>query len=129
MPYTTAGNYGLLWVAVGVVAGRPVKTAVTVWGTLAVNYGVKRLVARERPARPGLVRAPASPSFPSSHAARSAAAAVVLTEARPGLAPLWIAMAGAMAWTRLHAGVHHRSDVLAGLALGTVTGLAAVAVD
>lgn len=129
MPYTTAGNYGLLWVAVGVVAGRPVKTAATVWGTLGANYAVKRLVGRERPApaiAEPLVALPSSSSFPSSHAAMSTAAAIVLIEAWPSLAPVWVAMGAAMAASRVYVGAHHASDVAAGVALGAVTGTVAV---
>ena len=94
-PATTA----CLWVAIGVVCGRPVRVAATVWGTLAVNYAVKSGVRRERPAelRATLVPAPASPSFPSSHAAMSTAAAIVLCAVRPRLAPVWVGMAAAMA--------------------------------
>lgn len=123
-PYTRAGNYGALWVAIGIVCGRPARVAATVWGTLAVNYAVKSGVRRERPAglRATLVPAPASPSFPSSHAAMSTAAAIVLCAARPRLAPVWVGMAAAMAWSRVYAGVHHPGDVAAGVALGAVTG-------
>jgi membrane-associated phospholipid phosphatase len=128
-PYTRAGNYGLLWVGIGILAGRPVRTAATVWGTLGVNYAVKLAVHRERPRDPGagtLVPAPSSPSFPSSHAAMSTAAAVVLCDQRPRLAPLWVAMAAAMAWSRVYAGVHRPDDVAAGVAVGVLTGSLAV---
>ncbi len=129
-PYTRAGNYGLLWVAIGVGCRRPVRVAATVWGTLAVNYAVKSAVHRERPVelRATLVPAPASSSFPSSHAAMSTAAAIALCAARPRLAPVWVAMAAAMAWSRVYAGVHHPGDVAAGVALGAVTGAVAVAI-
>ena len=129
-PYTRAGNYGLVWVAAGMAAGRPVRTAATVWATLAANYAVKLAVRRERPVEPAagtLVPAPASPSFPSSHAAMSAAAAVVLCTERPRLAPVWVAMAAAMAWSRVYAGVHHSDDVAAGVAVGVLTGSVAAA--
>jgi undecaprenyl-diphosphatase len=127
-PYTRAGDYGLLWVALGLGCGRPVRVAATVWGTLGVNFAVKQAVRRERPPGPiadALVPAPSSSSFPSSHAAMSAAAAIALCRARPRLAPLWVAMAAAMAWSRAYAGVHHASDVVAGVAVGAVTGTAA----
>jgi membrane-associated phospholipid phosphatase len=129
-PYTRAGNYGLLWVALGVACGRPVRVAATVWGTLAVNYAVKSTVRRERPTEPRatLVPAPASTSFPSSHAAMSTAAAIALCSVRPRLAPVWIGMAAAMAWSRVYAGVHHPGDVAAGVALGAVTGTFGAAV-
>jgi membrane-associated phospholipid phosphatase len=130
-PYTRAGDHGLLWVAIGLGSGRPVRVAATVWGTLAVNYAVKSCVHRERPLDPGattLVPAPGSSSFPSSHAAMSAAAAIVLCAARPRLAPVWVGMAAAMAWSRVYAGVHHAGDVVAGVALGAVTGTVAAVV-
>ena len=129
--------------ALGLGSGRPVRVAATVWGTLAVNFAVKSTVRRERPLDPGvatLVPAPASSSFPSSHAAMSTAAAIALSAARPRLghpvgggvrprlAPLWVAMAAAMAWSRVYAGVHHPGDVVAGVALGAVTGTVATAI-
>ena len=62
--------------------------AAVVWMTLGLNYVIKRLVRRERPlARGGrapLIRPPASPSFPSSHAAMAAAGAVALSVVRAG---------------------------------------------
>ena len=125
VPYTTAGNYGVLWVAVGVAARRPVRVAATVWGTLAANYAVKLAVDRERPA-PGdaepLVPLPGSSSFPSSHAAMSTAAAIALTRAAPDLAPVWWAAAGLMCASRVYVGAHHTSDVVAGVAVGAVVG-------
>jgi decaprenylphosphoryl-5-phosphoribose phosphatase len=127
-PYTRAGDHGLLWVAIGLGSARPVRVAAAVWGTLAVNYAVKRAVRRDRPGATGLVAAPASHSFPSSHAAMSAAAAAVLSSAHPRLAPVWVAMAAAMAWSRVYAGVHHPGDAVAGVALGAVTGTVAAVV-
>ena len=41
------------------------------------------------------------------------------------LAPLWCTLAVGIAWSRVHVGVHHASDVLGGLAIGTAIGLAA----
>ena len=117
--------------AVGLGCGRPVRLAATVWGTLGVNYAVKQAVGRERPAdldADPLVPPPASSSFPSSHAAMSTAAAIALCKVRPRFAPLWVAMAGAMACSRAYAGVHHTSDVVAGVAVGAVTGTMAAAV-
>jgi undecaprenyl-diphosphatase len=110
-------------VALGATQPRPLRTAATVWGTLAANYGVKLAVGRERPvAADAMIRLPSSSSFPSSHAAMSTAAAIVLSRARPQLAPLWASLAGAMCLSRLYVGAHHPSDVAAGVALGAVTG-------
>ena len=124
--YTTAGNYGLVWVGLGVVCGRPVRVAATVWGTLGVNYAVKLAVARDRPPPAGaLIRLPASSAFPSSHAAMSVAAAFALTRARPDLAPVWAAAAAAMAASRVYVRAHRPGDVAAGAALGALAAAAA----
>ena len=126
VPYTTAGNYGVLWVGLGLCSGRPVRIAATVWSTLGANYAVKLAVGRERPApADSLIVLPGSSSFPSSHAAMSAAAAIALSRARPRLAPVFAGMAAAMCASRVYVGAHHGSDVAAGAALGTVTGLIA----
>src|SRR4249919_2447749 len=104
--YTTAGNYGIGWVVLGALSRAPVRVAATVWGTLGVNYAVKLAVGRERPASAeALISLPASSSFPSSHAAMSVAAA--------------------MAASRVYVGAHRPGDVVAGAALGAVTGAAA----
>jgi undecaprenyl-diphosphatase len=127
--YTTAGNYGIGWVAVGAVCGAPVRVAATVWGTLGVNYAVKLAVGRERPApAEALIRLPASSSFPSSHAAMSVAAALALSRVRPDLALVWWTAAAAMAASRVYVRAHRPGDVVAGAALGAVTGAVAGAV-
>jgi membrane-associated phospholipid phosphatase len=127
--YTTTGNYGIGWVAVGALAGAPRRVAAAVWGTLGVNFAVKLAVGRERPAaRDALIALPSSSSFPSSHAAMSVAAAFALTRARPDLATLWWTAAAAMAASRVYVGAHRPGDVAAGAALGAVTGAAAGAV-
>jgi membrane-associated phospholipid phosphatase len=119
-------------VALALATGRPggaVGFAALVWGTLGLNYGVKLLVRRERPASGSvqpLIVAPSSTSFPSSHAAMSAAAAFGLSALEPELWPLFATLALLMALSRLYLAVHHPVDVAAGLALGTLTGAAAL---
>jgi len=131
--YSALGNRGLLWVAGGVIAGVatgrywaiPLVAAV-VWITLGVNYAIKRRFRRVRPIeRRGLaplIVAPATPSFPSSHAAMASAGAIALSVYAPVLSPLFATLAVLMAASRVHIGVHHVSDVVAGLAVGACTG-------
>jgi undecaprenyl-diphosphatase len=133
--YATAGESGALWIGIalaGAVSDRPrrrrwVGAAASVPFTLAANYAIKRVIARERPSLAGhepFGRVPASHSFPSAHAATSFAGAYRIA----ALAPRWRAplMAGAalMAFTRPYLGVHYPSDVVAGAAVGLVLGWA-----
>jgi membrane-associated phospholipid phosphatase len=68
------------------------------------------------------------PSFPSAEAAVAGAAAAVLTALLPDAAPgRFTDLAEEAATTRLHAGVSFRSDIDAGLSLGTAIGERAVA--
>jgi membrane-associated phospholipid phosphatase len=90
---------------------------------------VKGLVDRERPpAGLGdvdvLVATPTNSSFPSGHAAMSAAAAVVLVVLVPRVWPLVVAVALGVGWSRLYVGVHYPLDVLAGAALGALVATA-----
>jgi membrane-associated phospholipid phosphatase len=126
--YSLLGDNGVGWVVVaGAVAGlqhslRPLLiTAGLVWAALAVNYAVKSVVRRERPAGagvpPALIAAPRSHSFPSSHAAMSAAAVFAL-------GPVAVPFALVMMVTRVYLAVHWPSDVLVGAVLGAFVGLA-----
>ena len=141
--YSALGNRGLLWVAAGVVVGLAtqryraiVLVPAVVWITLGLNYGIKRIVRRERPlerrGRAPLITAPATPSFPSSHAAMAAAGAFALSvyghNIRKILAhirALIIAiLAVVMAASRVYLAVHLVFDVVVGLAVGACTGAA-----
>jgi undecaprenyl-diphosphatase len=92
-----------------------------------VNGPAKGVVRRPRPTHPRVhrhrLRRPTNSSFPSGHAASAATMAMLLSE--DGLAPLWWTIAGAVAVSRIYVGVHHASDVAAGLAAGTAIGWAA----
>jgi undecaprenyl-diphosphatase len=133
--YSALGNRGLLWIAcavvVGVATGRPWAIpliALLVWITLGLNFGVKSVVRRERPLGRGdrepLIRAPRTPSFPSSHAAMAGAGAVALSAYAPVASPLFATLALLMAASRVYLAVHHVSDVVAGLAVGACAGVA-----
>ncbi|MFC9505252.1 phosphatase PAP2 family protein [Streptomyces sp. NPDC057002] len=122
-----AGEHAALWLAAG-LAGAAVDggrrgawlrgTALTA-GAHLVSMGVKRVVRRPRPAHvEPLVRTAGRHSFPSSHAASAAAAAVAFGALGARAVP---PLAAAVCVSRLVAGVHYPSDVAAGAALGALT--------
>ncbi|KAF3467118.1 phosphatase PAP2 family protein [Streptomyces sp. Tu 3180] len=122
-----AGEHGALWLAAGLAgaaADRPRRgawlrgTALTA-GAHVVSMGVKRVVRRPRPAHvEPLVGTVGRHSFPSSHATSAAAAAVAFGALGARAVP---PLAAAVCLSRLVAGVHHPSDVVAGAALGALT--------
>jgi diacylglycerol kinase family enzyme len=134
-----SANKGRLWLAlaaVGVlVPGRTRRAAIRATGALAAtsfvtNAVLKPLTRRKRPAIEltpifrQLRKAPRSTSFPSGHAASAAAfvTGVALEDLAAGsiLAPI----AATIGYSRVHVGVHHVSDVVAGAALGAGFALA-----
>lgn len=91
---------------------------------------VKRLVRRPRPDGHGFAlysRSMDRYSFPSGHAARVAAVAVVVGAAYPCIAPAVAACALGVAMARVALGVHYAGDALGGLLLGAVVAAAWVA--
>jgi membrane-associated phospholipid phosphatase len=93
-----------------------------------VNLGVKPLARRRRPDRLGPdlvgarhVRMPASASFPSGHAASAFAFAYAVGRHLPGLAVPIRLLAGGVAYSRVHTGVHYPGDVVVGSILGAGT--------
>jgi len=136
---SAAANHSLLWFTVaallacrrGALRKAALRGIAAIAGSSILANGVlKRLLPRRRPAAaelPGyrtLSNPPTSSSFPSGHAASAAAfaAAVALESPRTGLAiaPL----AAAVAYSRVHTGVHWASDVAAGAAVGAGVALA-----
>jgi undecaprenyl-diphosphatase len=67
-------------------------------------------------------------SFPSSHAASSAAVLTVLTNRYRSTWPLAFMFLVAMALARMHCGMHYPSDVLTGSALGTAYAAIAIVI-
>lgn len=76
-----------------------------------------------------LLSTPLFPSYPSGHAAYSAAAADVLGHLYDDQRPLFRTKAGEAALSRLYGGLHFRFDNDAGLRLGHAIGARAVAWD
>ncbi|MEE1756154.1 phosphatase PAP2 family protein [Streptomyces sp. SP18CS02] len=126
-----SGEHAALWIAAGLLGAAADRerrgewlrgTALTGAAHLA-SMGVKRVVRRPRPAGPPepLVRTAGRHSFPSSHATSAAAAAVAYGALYPAVRRLAAPTAAAMCLSRLVAGVHHPTDVVAGALLGALT--------
>jgi undecaprenyl-diphosphatase len=135
---TEAANYSRLWLLIsGVLAifggcrGRAAAVrgvfAITLAAT-ATNGPAKLLVRRRRPfsdSRPSLIRMPLSTSFPSGHSAAAFAFATGASTRMPELTPILFPLAGAVAYSRVHTGVHYPSDVAAGVGIGIGSGVLA----
>ena len=128
------GDDGRIWIAASALRAtsgpdplRRIARQMT-WLTIEsvlVNGPAKHAVRRPRPTRferehPHRLRRPSDSSFPSGHAASGATMAMLLSE--DGLAPLWWTIALTIAASRVYVGVHHPSDVAAGLVIGTAIG-------
>lgn len=132
-----AANKSLLWLTVAgglaVFGGAKEKRAALTGvasiaaASLLVNAGVKLIARRDRPERlpnadDRFVPMPTSTSFPSGHSASAFAFAQGVSSVAPTLSvPLHLA-AGAVAYSRVHTGVHYPGDVVAGSLIGIVTG-------
>lgn len=95
--------------------------------SVAVNVGVKALFRRTRPTRQQhkrhRLRQPRSSSFPSGHATSGFMAATLLSEGRPLWCRAgWHVLASVVAASRVHVGIHHPSDVVAGALMGMGVG-------
>jgi membrane-associated phospholipid phosphatase len=136
------GDFSLIWHLVNATRGLtsdrragqvPALAAALGIESLVVNQGLKRLFRRQRPTVHGdprlPVRKPLTSAFPSGHASAAAFTATILTawDGRRS-APLWWSIAGAVATSRAYVRIHHASDVVAGMAVGTVLGMTAVRV-
>lgn len=137
---STAANRSLLWVAVAGVltaTGRGRPRAAAASGLLAiglaatlVNGPLKFAWRRDRPPVDiaPLLPLPRTFSFPSGHAASALAFATGVTSALPVVGPAVLPLAGAVAYSRVHTGVHYPSDVAVGAGVGVASGLLAARV-
>jgi membrane-associated phospholipid phosphatase len=128
-----AGNNGAVWVVLGIALALVDPGRREAWlicaalGPISIglNYGIKLLVKRPRPALEGLPPlggAPSSLSFPSAHALSSFAVATAMFRVDPATAGALV-VALVISLGRPYLGMHYPSDVLAGALLGIILGL------
>jgi undecaprenyl-diphosphatase len=135
---TQAANYSRLWLVVagalavfdgrqGRRAARRGLIAITI-AAGAANGPAKLFARRRRPSsqsHPALIRTPRSTSLPSGHSAAAFAFVTGACTELPVLAPVLVPLAGAVAYSRVHTGVHYPSDVAVGAGIGIGSGLLA----
>jgi undecaprenyl-diphosphatase len=132
-----AANHSLLWHGINLAdavvcpthRGQALRRSVILAAEQAVVNGpVKMAFRRQRPGHvqdhPHDLRTPSTSSFPSGHASAGACATVLLSRDL-GFAPVWAGLAAVVAWSRIHVGAHHATDVAGGAAIGAVMGWAA----
>lgn len=107
-----------------------VTAASTLTAQAVVNVLMKPLFRRRRPFQQQrlsprlLILPPRQPSWPSGHAASSAAALTTLSAAYPERTfPLFL-LALIISYSRVYVGVHYPFDVAAGTAIGAAVGFA-----
>jgi undecaprenyl-diphosphatase len=132
---SSAADHSKLWLALATAlalrGGRPRRAALLGVASIGLasataNIVAKRLLRRARPDRAGVavpadrkVRMPASTSFPSGHAASAFAFATAVGDELPAA---WLplhALAAAVAYSRVHTGVHYPGDAIIGSLMGT----------
>ncbi len=94
-----------------------------------VNIVAKQAFHRRRPDREGVgvplsrhVSMPSSTSFPSGHSASAFAFAEGVATSEPTMGAALRVLATAVAYSRVHTGVHFPGDVLAGVLIGMTAG-------
>nr|MCH9736887.1 phosphatase PAP2 family protein [Actinomycetes bacterium] len=136
---SNAANFSKLWIAAaaGLAAlggSRGRRASVTGLAAIGVtsaivNQGIKRLYPRGRPDRDGgevpearHVRMPSSTSFPSGHSASGFAFATAVSSQLPVIGVPLHFLAAAVAYSRVHTGVHYPGDVVIGSLVGAGIG-------
>jgi len=133
---SNAADHSRLWLScaaiISALGGGPGRRAALL-GVVSVGFSsavsnlvVKPLWARRRPERPATVipmrrwvRMPTSQSMPSGHSASAFAFATAVGYAIPALSVALHAAATAVAYSRVHTGVHYPADAIAGSVIGT----------
>ncbi|ANN21884.1 glycerophosphatase [Amycolatopsis orientalis] len=83
----------------------------------------RRPAAEEVPMHRRLIRRPTSSSFPSGHSASAAAFVTAVAMESPKTGAALVPLAAAVAYSRIHTGVHWPSDVGVGIGIGIGAGL------
>ncbi len=136
---TRAADHGVLWIGVAAglaLSGRKGRRAAArgltslAVSSAVVNGPAKWVFRRGRPdytlvpALRQLRRQPRTTSFPSGHSASAAAFATGVALQAPAIGVPIAAVAAAVAYSRVHTGVHYPSDVVVGAAIGAGTAVA-----
>ena len=131
---------GIIWIVLGVVLTCIKKTravGIVVLMALAVGFLsgdvlLKHIVQRPRPFTVNtdiqlLIKQPSGASFPSTHSTLAAAVTtVLLVKNKRALGYCALALTVCIAFSRLYLYVHYPTDVLCGLLLGVLSGVAAL---
>lgn len=139
MPAISAlGDRGMIWICLAIILcalPRYRKSGITmlialILNLIICNITLKPLIARMRPFSVHsdielLIRAPRDFSFPSGHTASSFSAAFALMSEKKSVFIPSLILASLIAFSRLYLYVHYPSDVLAGILLGLLNGIAA----
>ncbi len=134
---TLLGDAGAIWILAAVVlicTKKYRKQGIILFAGLAVGVLVgsvilKPLIARPRPCWLDssiklLIPTPSDYSFPSGHTLISVIAAVILTTTNPKFGWFAIPLAALISFSRLYLYVHFPSDILGGLVIGVLIGVA-----
>lgn len=139
---TALGDFGLAWHIIWLVRaiGSPDRLREAIWlssmlgvESFLLNQGLKRLFRRTRPTERGdtrfVLRKPKTSSFPSGHASSAFFSAIVLVPLLPWpLSVACFALALTIATSRVAVRIHHASDVVGGIVVGSVMGVVGVLV-
>lgn len=132
------GNFSLIWHTLSALRG--LRRGGDLAGSARISIGlgveaalvngpIKSMFRRQRPTtvaevlRPHKLRQPTTSSFPSGHASAAAFFVVVAGEDDPWW-PLYLAAGAVVASSRAYVKIHHASDVIGGVVVGTVLGVA-----
>lgn len=133
------GNHGIIWIIIGLVMicfkkYRKSGIAVIIALIFCLIFGngvLKNIVGRHRPCWVDdsvklLIDIPKDYSFPSGHTFSSFAAAISITyfHKREGIVAFILAVL--ISFSRLYLFVHYPSDILGGIALGSVAALSGI---